>query len=187
MTCRASQAVPQVGDHAELLYLDFDGVLHPADVRLGPTGPELNPSLRGHSLFEHVGTLSAVLAGRPNLQVVLSTSWVCRFGYEYAASRLPAAIRARVVGATFDETRDGFGFLSVARGLQIGHDVQRRAAKRWVAIDDETANWPVEHKLQLVESNPLLGLGDPVVLEALLKSLDGLTQGRAAPLRRATG
>jgi len=176
VTSEHGQAVGRPAEDANLLYLDFDGVLHPADVRLTPSGPELNPKLCGHRLFEHADALSAVLDGRQNLLVVLSTSWVCHFGYEYAASRLPGPIRAKLVGATFDEKQDGFGFLSVARGLQIVHDVQRRGAKRWVAIDDETANWPAKDKRRLVKSNPLLGLGDPAVLAALVMSLDDLTK-----------
>lgn len=161
--------------HSELLlYLDFDGVLHPADVYLGSKGPELSQNCAGHRLFEHAEALAMMLATRPEICVVLSTSWVPLFGFDFAAASLPSALQRRVIGATFDARRDHAGYLSVARGYQVAADAKRRRAKRWLAIDDMTGDWPVHHVQRLVRSDPLLGIGDASVRSALMAAIESL-------------
>lgn len=74
-----------------LLYLDFDGVLHPSEVfHQGGRGPTLAESFAGHKLFEHAVTLAKLLASYPSVRLVLSTSWVLAYGLEAATSYLPA-------------------------------------------------------------------------------------------------
>lgn len=86
-----------------ILYLDYDGVLHPADVRVTNTDP-LRPRIyqggqpTNRALFEHASLLAHVLELFPNIRISLATSWVRAFGYEFAVQQLPSALRARVVG-----------------------------------------------------------------------------------------
>ena len=61
------------------LFLDFDGVLHPARAVLGKNGPELRGS---GALFMWADGLVTLLAERPHVQVVLSTSWVQHIPFE---------------------------------------------------------------------------------------------------------
>jgi hypothetical protein len=90
------------GHGRPLLYLDFDGVLHPADVwwnsRLGPhiRSPE------GHTIFEHSHLLAEALRAVPDVRIVLSTSWVWRYGLAKTTKDLPPELRSRVIGATWN-------------------------------------------------------------------------------------
>jgi hypothetical protein len=59
-----------------VLYLDFDGVLHPEDVWRRPGWGPYVASPPGHQLFEHADLLVELLAPYPDLRIVLSTSWV---------------------------------------------------------------------------------------------------------------
>ncbi|MGU7783273.1 HAD domain-containing protein [Burkholderia sp. PU8-34] len=85
-----------------VLFLNFDGVLHRGASYLTPQG--VASSAPGHIvLFEFALVLDELLRPYPYCQVVLSTDWCPRFGFERARAALPlASLRARVVDATFD-------------------------------------------------------------------------------------
>ena len=59
-----------------ILYLDFDGVLHPDEVYIVKDKVVLRAEGR---LFMWADRLAEALADRPAVRVVLSTSWVCGF------------------------------------------------------------------------------------------------------------
>jgi hypothetical protein len=62
-----------------ILFLDFDGVLHPNDVYLVDERPVMG-NADGHegrdSLFCFAPLLADALQNRPDVTIVLSTSWV---------------------------------------------------------------------------------------------------------------
>ena len=62
-----------------ILFLDFDGVLHPARAVMGQQGPELAGD---GSLFMWAEPLAELLAERPHVQIVLSTSWARHLPFE---------------------------------------------------------------------------------------------------------
>lgn len=154
---------------APTMFLDFDGVLHPADVLWRERQwPALAEHLQTtHMLFEHAGLLADLLQPHPQIRLVLSTAWVRLYGYEATASRLPKALQERLVGATFDPDRDSTQFTSVARGYQVLADAKRRGLKKWVALDDDGRNWPRGHTRRLIATDPVLGLAAPAVIDAL--------------------
>lgn len=156
-----------------MLYLDFDGVLHHEDVwwkpQRGPCfGPKAPPTAR---LFEHVALLDAVLAPYPALRIVLSTSWAVRYSFRKARGKLPAALRRRVIGSTFHSAMDRQAFERASRGMQIVADVGRRMPGRWLALDDDAADWPAASRDRLVASDDALGLASAQVLGRLRDSL----------------
>lgn len=156
----------------DLLYLDFDGVLHTHDVWFTAQGPVLGDASAGRKLFEHVGLLVELLAPYPQVNVVLSTAWVGRYGLGAAKAQLSEALRARVVGAVFDPRRHTLSFGSVARGYQVAADVAERAPEAWLALDDDVRDWPDEHRVNLVTSDPVLGISEPTVLAQLIDALE---------------
>ncbi|MFZ2327391.1 MAG: HAD domain-containing protein [Rhodoferax sp.] len=94
-----------------MLYLDFDGVLHHEDICLNTKRGLYfgsNAQTHGarhdhtHRLFEHALLLAKLLEPHPNVQIVLSTSWVRWRGYEHVRDRLPAELARRCVGAHRD-------------------------------------------------------------------------------------
>lgn len=82
-----------------ILFLDFDGVLHPDAVFLRLNG-EIELRADGRLLM-WAGRLSAALEPYPDARIVLSTSWARHLGFSRARKVLPADLAARVVGATW--------------------------------------------------------------------------------------
>ncbi|MEX3963335.1 HAD domain-containing protein [Paraburkholderia sp. EG286B] len=155
-----------------MLYLDFDGVLHPEDVwRRRGSGP-YDATPPGHTLLEHAALLVALLAPYPNVHIVLSTSWVRILGsVRKTAHRLPPALRARVVGATFHEEMDAYLFAGMPRGMQVWADVQRRRPHGWLSLDDDGEGWPAMAREHLVLTDPVLGISEPSVYSAIQAKL----------------
>lgn len=151
-----------------VLYLDFDGVLHPENVRRRPgSGPYL-AGAPGHTLFEHAPLLARCLEPYPGLRIVLSTSWIPAFrSVCKVAHRLPLALRQRVVGATFHGRMDPIRFQSLPRGVQVWGDVCRRQPAAWLALDDDDEGWPVVCSGNLLRTDSMLGISAPAVLMEL--------------------
>jgi len=157
----------------QVLFLDFDGVLHPKSVffqyRRGPF--LLNAP--GHRLFEHAELLEQVLSPYPNICIVLSTSWVRRYKGSIAkvARRLTPGLQARVVGATYHSCMDAVEFGAASRGMQVWSDVLRRRPDAWLALDDDFGDWPDWCRDNLVETDAVLGISAPAVLAELRAKL----------------
>lgn len=158
------------GQGRPLLYLDFDGVLHPMLVLRTRKGPQLGPGLQQHRLFEHVQRLDAALMPFPEIQIVLSTSWVKVYGFDRARSLL-GPLQSRVVGATFHSRMPRAEFEAMSRGLQIYADVLRRKPSSWLALDDDYQDWPAWCRDRLVLTDSQLGLTHPTAWRRLLRQL----------------
>jgi hypothetical protein len=154
-----------------ILYVDFDGCLHPEEVFRTSKGPLLQTP--GHRLFENEPILEAALAPYPELRIVLSTAWLLwRGGYGYAKGQLSHGLQARVIGATFHQRhtrRDEF--VETPRGLQIWADVQRRCPHAWLALDDDDVHWPPWCRDRLVRTHPTLGIAESSVQAELQQKL----------------
>lgn len=156
------------GYGAHVLYLDFDGVLHPHDVWMRPLiGPQLRGPV-GHTLFEHAELLEKLLAPYPSLRIVLSTTWAAHLGQAKATLQLRPALRARVIGMTYRRQQGLEPFLKTPRAQQVLADAARRQPKRWLAIDDQAEGWP--EGAAVVLTDPVEGLGS-MQSQELLKSL----------------
>ncbi|MEX3926712.1 HAD domain-containing protein [Paraburkholderia sp. BR10936] len=156
-----------------VLFLDYDGCLHPHPVHEKPGYGPFLVGFPGHKLFEHAPLLESVLEPYPNLKIVLSTSWVRRYrGSLRRTSRwLPPGLRARVVGATYHSRMHSPDFLEASRGMQIWSDVLRRKPKAWLAVDDDDEGWPPWCRDNLVRTDEVLGISRPDVLAELKAKL----------------
>lgn len=155
-----------------VLYLDYDGVLHPDSVYRTRNGIELlhRPA---HSLFEHVPLLEAELQPYPEVKIVLSTSWLLiQGGYEHAKSQLSESLQERCIGGTYHrrEMRKTW-FESMPRPDQVLRDVKRRQPARWVAVDDCPDEWPIWTSDHVVRADPVFGIRSPDVLQDLKLNL----------------
>ncbi len=156
-----------------LLYLDFDGVLHPEYCYWHPRkGPYLKAP--GHSLFEHLALLEGILEPHPEVRIVLSTTWVQTYQFSETARKLGPTLRSRVIGATFHTGMDKESFRDMPRGLQVLGDVARRQPSAWVALDDEPKGWPVDGQGKLVLTHGLHGLGEERAQQELKAKLQML-------------
>ena len=144
-----------------ILYLDYDGVLHPDEVTRHVKYPHIRLNAPDHSLFEHVPLLDELLDPFPLLRIVLSTSWVAAFDYYRARSKLSFALQQRVVGATYHTLAyDRSDFFNMTRFQQISADLSRRAPLQWLALDNDDTLWPDSARKFLVKTPDYEGLGD---------------------------
>lgn len=165
-------------DDLDVLYLDFDGVVHPSEVSWSISrGAYLDDKLvaQGHHLFEHCGLLDQLLQPYPHLAIVLSTSWVRTYSFSGAARRLPKSLRDRCIGATYHSRMHRDSFARMPRGLQVLDDVRRRRPQRWLALDDVYDGWGGERD-SLVLTHDVDGVAHPPVLEQLRTKLLGFRQ-----------
>src|SRR5690349_13951682 len=109
------------------LYLDFDGVLHPDDVHIVEEKPVLLDNPDG-KLFMWEPHLVEVLAAHPDVQLILSTSWVPCFGEREAAAYLCEALRERVVGTSQRELR----LHGDVRAYQVERHVREFEPDHWI-------------------------------------------------------
>jgi hypothetical protein len=137
-----------------MLFLDFDGVLHPV------------PGCREDiELFAYAPLLEAALEPHPDVRIVLSTSWVEGFGYEVSQECLPESLQQRVIGSTYhsrmkrDMRPEWHAMLT--RYAQIANYVKRHAVTRWLALDDDDTGWPPGQRRNLVRTPGRFGLSYP--------------------------
>lgn len=130
-------------ERAPLLFLDFDGVLHPA-------------SDHATAAFSRALLLEKALAGL-EVRLVVSSSW--RFHYSLAdiQSRLPAGVASRVIGVTGEPQ---FGEFARHREILAWLAEARRVAP-WRALDDSAFEFP-KGRHELILCDPSTGLDDDI-------------------------
>jgi hypothetical protein len=172
---------------APILYLDYDGVLHPADVRVTKAEP-LRPQIyqkgrpTDRRLFEHASLLAHILDAFPDVRISLATSWVRTFGYEFAVQQLPPVLRSRVVGTIWQGWM--LQFPPPRRHDAITADAEERGVRRWLALDDEVEGWPADRRhLVVAPKNPWQGLAQPGVADELSTALKLLCTGQQLEAR----
>jgi hypothetical protein len=163
---------PPVATGGCVLFLDFDGVLHPEDVRRrAGRGPYI-ASPAGHVLFEHAPLLVEMLRPYPDIRIVLSTSWVRWYrSVRRVARKLPPDLKNRVVGATYHQDMDEESFRQAPRGMQVWADVLRRQPVGWLALDDDYLHWPTWCRDQLIRTDEVRGISAREVLDELKAKL----------------
>ena len=97
-----------------ILFLDFDGVMHPASLS------------QGHQNFSNAPWLEAVLAKHP-LRIVVSSSWRFHYPMDAILRAMPPALARAVVGATGD--------------AHVGPWARFHEIKAWLAKNDPLADW----------------------------------------------
>lgn len=169
-----------------ILFLDFDGVLHPDAVFLEKGRPVLRAE---GGLFMWAPLLAEVLFEFPDVQIVLSTSWAREFGYSRARKFLPVALRQRTIGATWHSAMKWHteGMYSrytltwwdnVSRYEQIKRWVERAACGEWLAIDDKPTGWAAPDREKLILTDSERGLSDPGVIMQLVERIQYLSADR---------
>lgn len=160
-----------------ILYLDLDGVLHHENVLWHPRiGAYLSAPL-GYVMFQHAELLEELLEPYPEVRIVLSTSWVCRYGCSKTAKNLRPALRSRLIGATFHSRMDREAFAAAPRGLQVWADVVRRQPRDWLALDDDYLDWPAWCLGKYVRTDEHEGISAPQVLAEFRQKLSLMCGG----------
>lgn len=156
-----------------IIFLDFDGVLHPDNVYLSSNGPRL---MGDGTLFMWAPILVEELASFPEVKLVLSTSWVRHVGFSRAMKRLPAQLRQRVVGATWHSSMskawaDEDWWDQASRYGQIMKYVAKAGITDWLALDDDDAGWNLNNRQRLIPSCGSTGLSNQATIKELRSKL----------------
>ncbi len=149
-----------------ILFLDFDGVLHPEHER-EPTPAE--------QVFCHLPRFEAVMRDFPAVEIVISSMWRYEFTLNELRKRFSPDIAARIVGMTPESERMD-GYLPARREGEILDWIiaNSREGVPWVALDD--AEWQFQqHRERLVACAWYVGLdeGAEIRLRAALAGLRG--------------
>lgn len=117
------------------LFVDFDGALHRGHASLDESG-EISLDT-GNPLFEFAPLLVSLLEPWPEVEIVLTTSWLKTLSVEQVVSYLPLPLAKRVVGTTQGyKARFGDWKIGIARTYIIRAYVFDHRLKNWLAIDD---------------------------------------------------
>ena len=177
-----------------ILFLDYDGVLHPDRAVLRRGRPAL---AGGGHLFMWAGLLEPLVAAHPALRIVLSTSWARELGFSRARRYLPVTLQARVIGATWHSgMADGGGRRRMERDTwwdmhtryqQIRRYVQRDALQHWLALDDHPEGWATADAAHLLQTDSDKGISCPLIQSELAARLQQLVQAAADSQAALTG
>jgi hypothetical protein len=135
-----------------LLFLDFDGVLHPVAAKPGQ-------SLH----FEWVAQLTQLLSEAPDVAIAVHSSWAERFPLDALRDFL-GPLGCRLVGAVHPGPRAS----SILLFLRSKPEVED-----WLVIDDEPGEFPKDFPGPVVICNPTRGISDPSVQAQLRRWLSG--------------
>jgi HAD domain in Swiss Army Knife RNA repair proteins len=117
------------------LFVDFDGTLHGGHALLDPNGQVSLDS--GRPLFEYAPLLVEILKPYPNVEIVLTTSWLDTLPTLEVISYLPQELARRVVDTTrgrkarFSYMQNGSGRTDIITCYAFG-----KRLEHWLAIDD---------------------------------------------------
>jgi hypothetical protein len=156
-----------------ILFLDFDGVMHPDSVFVTRKGPKLHGE---GQLFMWMPILETELTKFPAVELVLSTSWVRHIGFARAKRRLSMELQSRVVGATWHSSMantwaDQVWWDQATRYGQIMRYVSRANIASWLALDDDVEGWAQSNHHRLIHSDGGRGLSDELTAQDLRTKL----------------
>ncbi|RWA52290.1 hypothetical protein AU476_18220 [Cupriavidus sp. UYMSc13B] len=164
-----------------LLFLDYDGVLHPDAAYYVPSKRGSRIELRADGeLFMWMPILEGILEPYSNVKIVLSTSWVRELGFSKAKGFLSPRLKSRVIGGTWHSkmSRHGEGshrvddrWSELSRYQQIANYIRtKKPSEPWIAIDDDIEDWDQSVAHRLVATDGDTGLSD-LATQALLRTL----------------
>lgn len=107
----------------KIVFLDFDGVLHPY----------------ASGTFSKLLMFAAWLEAHPHIGVVFSSTWRYEYPLEELREFFPHQVRAQIVGVTPDlMVKQGLILAAPTRSEEIGSWLrENRHVTKWLALDDE--------------------------------------------------
>lgn len=126
-----------------LLFLDFDGVLHP----FFPC--EDRPDIESQP-FSYRPRLEGVLREYRRVEIVICSDWRKSHSLEGLRGFFSEDIRPRILGVTpvLPKDRTGVGWVGIQhREALTWLEVQSMLNRPWVALDDDYYNWLPESPL----------------------------------------
>jgi hypothetical protein len=139
-----------------ILYLNFDGVLHPDQVfyEKGYMPSLLTPR---HYALEHAELLASALEGFGEVAIVLNTWWTFYLGFDACKDLLPATLAARVSDSTMRHIGT-YGTMPSRREEAELH-IARQRFRPWMILDHNHAQYRRDFQPNLLLLDPCEGLG----------------------------
>lgn len=151
-----------------IVFLDFDGVLHP------------EPCPDTGRLFENAPRLAQALEDFPQAALVLSTAWRHSRSYAQLLEPLPAPLRERIIGSTptFGDFATSAGLIPYRRQAECMHWMQKSGLQdeAWLALDDRPSGF-IPYCENLIACHPKYGF-DGTVSARLRSALQRHFQAR---------
>jgi hypothetical protein len=125
-----------------VLFLDFDGVLHPCQ----------------SGSFRHMPLFEQWLLTHPSVEVVVSSTWRETHTFTELCSLFPATVRDRIIGTTpvFEDR---------LREDEIQHFACRHGIAHWFCIDDQVSDFPSIRESRLVATEYVRGITAEILRE----------------------
>lgn len=151
-----------------ILYLNFDGVLHPDQVfyENGCIPSLLTP---GHNALEYAEFLANALEGYDEIAIVLNTWWTFYLGLDACKDLLPATLAARVSGSTIQHI-DTYESTPTRREETEFH-IARQRSRPWMILDHNHARYRRDFHQNLLLLDPSEGLGSRAARRSIERRL----------------
>lgn len=144
-----------------ILFLDFDGVLHPDYETY---------DLPNYQIFCRLPQLERVLRDFPSVDIVISSMWRYQFTLDQLRARFSPDIAFRIIGKLPQSEYFDSSYVRARREKEITSWLidAERTAESWVALDDCAWHFHL-YRDHLVVCNGYTGLNDQA--EARLRAL----------------
>lgn len=153
------------------LFLSFGGVLNVGHGLVDDNGLVTLDSCQ--PLFEFAPYLADVLTPWPQVQIIVTTSWLQTLGAERTIALLPDELRRRVVGTTIrtpprlGEIKDG-----TAKTMTVIRHAAKYGLTRWLVLDDEAWGVPSGYEQHFLHTDSDTALGAPEARKHLREWLE---------------
>ena len=141
-----------------LVFLDFDGVLHPYPCS-------------DSEYFCWMDNLESVLHTFPNTEVIISSSWREHYDFSALQQLFPKSIQKQIIGVTPVITESSYDEGGRELEIVLWLQQQKREHENWIAIDDNIYLFD-QHVHKVIECDSMTGLDDEITqkLWLILKS-----------------
>lgn len=162
-----------------ILFLDFDGVLHPWDPKT---------QLSEQQMFSLKPLLENTLRTFPNVEIVITSSWRQKYSLEKLRHLFSPEFSQRIIGVTPPSRRDKRGrYPNGCRSQEILQWLyqNRRNVDQWLALDD--LEWMFEPSLRhrLILCDSAIGLTDQKINELEQRLTELMASGSITTLPTA--
>ncbi|MGF6837747.1 hypothetical protein QF001_001614 [Paraburkholderia youngii] len=158
-----------------VLFLNFDGVLHPNAVQFDQKDTPILDA-PGHHLFESSKALAEVAADFTNLRLILNTWWTYTVGLDGCLSFLPKSLSSRVDGSILPHASL---CSTLPHRISLATDAADNSEVPVVILDHADARYPKHLLPATLLLEPQVGLADLQAVYALRRFVTRAVQ-RAA-------
>lgn len=131
-----TRPAPEHRSNTPTIFLDYDGTLHVGHALLDTTTGEVTLD-SGRPPLEFASLLAEMLEPYPEVEIVLTTSWLQNLPLDQVTSYLPHELARRVVGTTLGiKPRLSYVLDGSERTYIITSYAFGKSLKNWLAIDD---------------------------------------------------